>query len=473
VIAQLLNRRFVLDQLQLVQNELSKATTDRRTGGEPPGVTVPQEHIALAAEELEAARKREETRSTGQKSYDDDPDARRGAEPPPIDDSVFISSDPVISLLQSSLEEYFDSRAADLVEAKPPRDDDRRDGDDFVAITDQKLARSEVLPRRDDGRRYFDKFSETDPGWVASLFAMGVRKFRHRHPFNDKEPETVSISDKTRLILVGDWGTGLTRAVAVADQMRRVVEEGRKQEIEQHVIHLGDVYYSGWEREYRKRFLPHWPVDKDETGDLLTSWCLNGNHDMYCGGHAYFDFLLEDPRFARQQRNSFFALRNDYWDIIGMDTAYDDAGLRDPQAEWIAEKLADSKRRSMFLSHHQLFSAYEGPSVALQEKIGPYVGNRPVDVWFWGHEHRCVFYRDHQGVRNGRLIGNGGVPVYMTHPEDAEHKPPSFYEYRAFKRRLFEKWAFLGFAVVDLENDRAKVRYINEFGTVFQTETLP
>jgi hypothetical protein len=84
-----------------------------------------------------------------------------------------------------------------------------------------------------------------------------------------------------------------------------------------------------------------------------------------------------------------------------------------------------------------------------------------------------VFYQDHQGVRNARLIGNGGVPVYMTHREDAPHAAPSFYEYRAFRRRLFEKWAFLGFAVVDLENERAKVRYINEFGTVFQKETLP
>ncbi|HYJ04129.1 MAG TPA: metallophosphoesterase [Chthoniobacterales bacterium] len=464
----------MLNQLELVQNELASSTDDRRTGGGTPGLTVPQAEVAVAAEELEAARQREETRSTGQRNFDDaDPDARRGEEAAPIDDTVFISSDPVISLFQSSLEEYFDSRAEGMVEAKPPADDDRRGTDDFVAITDQKLALSDVLPREEDGRRYFEKFSVTDPRWVASLFAMGMRKFRHRHSFNDKKPVTVPVSNKARLILVGDWGTGLKRAVAVADGMRRIVDEGREQKIEQHVIHLGDVYYSGWEREYRNRFLPHWPIQKDETTDLLTSWCLNGNHDMYCGGHAYFDFLLADPRFARQQRNSFFALRNDYWDIIGLDTAYDDAGLHDPQAEWIAETLAGSNRRSMFLSHHQLFSAYEGPSVALQEKIGQYVANRPADVWFWGHEHRCVFYKDHQGVRNARLIGNGGVPVYMTHREDAEHKFPSFYEYRAFRRRLFEKWAFLGFAVVDLENDHATVRYINEFGTVFRRETLP
>jgi calcineurin-like phosphoesterase family protein len=471
MIAQVLNRRFVLDQLLRVQSELAAQVA--RPDEKLLPKTLPQEDITSAAAELDAASDREEKESSGQKNYDDDPEARRGEEAAPIDDSVYISSDPIVGLLQSALEEHFDSLAADLIETRPPRDDDRRgDGDDFVAITNRKLARSEVLPRRDDGRRFFEQFSETDPDWVASLLAMGIRKFRHRHPFNDKQPETVPIGNKARLILVGDWGTGIPRAIAVAEKMRQVIEEGQTQGIEQHVIHLGDVYYSGWEWEYRKRFLPYWPVQEGETGDGLTSWCLNGNHDMFSGGHAYFDFLLANERFVRQQRNSFFSLRNDNWDIIGMDTAYDDAGLGDPQAEWIAQTLSGSRRRSIFLSHHQLFSVFEGPSDVLQQKIGPYIADRPVDIWFWGHEHRCVFYRNHLGVRNARLIGNGGVPVYMTHKKDKPYIPPSFYEYRDFKRRLLEKWAFLGFAVVDLDNDRAQVRYIDEYGDVFQKETL-
>lgn len=471
MIAQVLNRSFVLDQLGLVQRELatSPAKPDEERLPEP----LSQEDIAYAAAALDAARSREETNSSGQKNYDDDPEARRGQEAAPIDDSVYISSDPIVGLLQSALEEHFDSRGADLIETKPPRDDERRAGDDFVAITDRKLARSDVLPRTDDGRRLFEQFSETDPDWVASLLAKGIRTFRHRRPFNDKRPDTVPIGNKARLVLVGDWGTGIPRAVKVAKQMRRVIEKGESQGIEQHVIHLGDVYYSGWKWEYRKRFLPHWPVREGETGDRLTSWCLNGNHDMFSGGHAYFDFLLADDRFTRQQRNSFFSLRNDHWDIIGMDTAHDDAGLRDPQTEWIAQTLSGSKRRSMFLSHHQLFSVFEKDSEPLKQKIGPYIAQRPVDIWFWGHEHRCVFYRDHLGVRNARLIGNGGVPVYMMHSKDRPYEPPAFYEYRDFKRRIIEKWAFLGFAVVDLENDRAQVRYIDEYGDEFQKETLP
>ena len=39
-----------------------------------------------------------------------------------------------------------------------------------------------------------------------------------------------------------------------------------------HAIHLGDVYYSGFAREYKNRFLRYWPVREDEadTGPLVS-----------------------------------------------------------------------------------------------------------------------------------------------------------------------------------------------------------
>jgi hypothetical protein len=42
--------------------------------------------------------------------------------------------------------------------------------------------------------------------------------------------------------------------------MRAELDAGIKAGLEQHVIHLGDVYYSGWEFEYRERLLKYWPV---------------------------------------------------------------------------------------------------------------------------------------------------------------------------------------------------------------------
>ena len=44
-----------------------------------------------------------------------------------------------------------------------------------------------------------------------------------------------------------------------------------------------------------------WPVTADQAGAGVTSWSLNGNHDMYSGGFGYFQTLLADPRFAAQR----------------------------------------------------------------------------------------------------------------------------------------------------------------------------
>lgn len=473
MIAQVLNRQFVLEQLEMVEAELAQPPDERRSVAEALPGDASEADFQAARQELAAARGKEAVESSGQQGYEAPAAERRGDAGAPIDDTVFISHDPHISILQSALDQYFEEQAADQVEDETTVDDGRRSGggSDFVAVTPLKIAGNEPQQSDLDGRRVFNKFSETDPRWVASLFAMGARWFRKRHRFNTKPADPVTISDRARLIIVGDWGSGLPRAVAVGQQMRKVLEQGRDAGLDQHVIHLGDVYYSGWQREYEKHFLPSWPVRVEEA-DKFGSWNLNGNHDMYAGGHAYFDYLLADPRFARQQGSSFFSLSNSHWDILGLDTAYEDEGLEDPQAEWIARTLENSSRKSMLLSHHQLFSAYEKPCEPLRKKISPFLERHPVDVWFWGHEHRCVLYKEHQGVKNARLIGNGGVPVYMTHREDEALKEPAIYEYRKFIDGGFEKWAYFGFAVVDLDGKKAAVRYIDEFGTEFKNEEL-
>jgi hypothetical protein len=88
MIPQVLNRQFVLEQLEAVLAELEKPFDDRRgTASELPASASSAEYDA-AARELGAAQQREELQSSGQHGYDDDPDARRGQEPAPIDDST-------------------------------------------------------------------------------------------------------------------------------------------------------------------------------------------------------------------------------------------------------------------------------------------------------------------------------------------------------------------------------------------------
>jgi hypothetical protein len=74
---------------------------------------------------------------------------------------------------------------------------------------------------------------------------------------NDR-PHPIEVPEQFRLLVVGDWGTGLPRAQKVAEQMRKVLLKGQADGLTaQHVVHLGDVYYSGWDHEYRRRFLPY------------------------------------------------------------------------------------------------------------------------------------------------------------------------------------------------------------------------
>lgn len=461
MITQVLNRDFVLRQLEKVKTELEKPADARRTATDlPHNPTEAEKEVAVKT--LIDAKAHEDQSTSGQVGYDNSSE-RRGEASAPIDDTAFISHDPDISLLQTALTEYYYTQgAAKLIPKKKPSD--RRGGGDFQPVGARDIADAKAIPQKQtDGRRLFEQYSLTDIRWVASLYAKAVTAKNGRHPFNEKPAAPLMIANRVRLILVGDWGSGLPRAINVAGQMKKLIQEGAAAGLEQHVIHLGDVYYSGWPEEYRRNFLPHWPVAAAEAGQKLMSWCLNGNHDMYSGGHGYYDTALADPRFGRQERSSFFSLHNDHWDLFGLDTAYEDAGLYGPQLEWL-KSTRRTRKRSLLMSHHQLFSAYESRSKILTEKIGPYLSSNPVDSWFWGHEHRCIWYKESEGIKYPRLVGHGGVPVYMTHGKDSGYKEPALYENREYIKHGLERWAYFGFAVLDLDGRNASVRYISETG---------
>ncbi len=92
-----------------------------------------------------------------------------------------------------------------------------------------------------------------------------------------------------RIGLAGDWGTGTDEAFKVATLIEQFSPH--------YTIHLGDVYFVGDPREVGENFLgiakPHsrytpctWP--KGSKG----AFALNGNHEMYARGNAYFDSML-------------------------------------------------------------------------------------------------------------------------------------------------------------------------------------
>jgi hypothetical protein len=473
MISDVLDRRFVLEQFRMLSRQLAKDAAGRDGGGPGAEDVGGSDYVQASAIVAETLAK-EEAAPTASEGSGPLPAGRRGGAAQPIENRSFMSGDPVVSIFQSALEFYFDHpRSKENATAEAVMRGGRRTSVPTPPVSSRDLVGRERSPGPSN-RRVFDAFSISDPAWVSSLVAMGIGKFRSPHPFNRDPAPAARLADRCRVVLVGDWGSGIPRAQKVGAEMRKEVEDCLANGIECHVVHLGDVYYSGWDYEYRNRFLRHWPVKPGEE-DRVGSWSLNGNHDMYSGGHAYFGTLLADPRFRRQNRSSFFRLFTSHWQLLGLDTAWDENGLKDPQASWVEHVVAENPQRTMLLTHHQLFSAYEdGPDVGhvMRQKLADVLEGGRIDAAIWGHEHRCVLHRAHGGVKYGRLVGHGGVPVYMTHGDGDDYPSPAFHEDRRFIQSGLERWAYMGFAVLDIDGAGLQARYLDEDGRLDKTETF-
>jgi Calcineurin-like phosphoesterase len=331
-------------------------------------------------------------------------------------------------------------------------------------------------------------FTPDDPDWYVFI-AKGVleRLAEGNAPFNETPAEYDGVAEDARLVIVGDWGTGLPRARNVAAQMRESIGEAVAARRQVHVLHLGDVYYSGLETEDQRRFLDLWPVTQEQADAGVTSWSLNGNHDMYSGGFGYFGTLLRDPRFRRQRSpdgkpTSFFRLRSPSWDFIGIDTSWDtdvtSAGkvgvLTDPQGSYVAAAAAQSSRKLVLFSHHQLLSVYDQADIGstLPAKLAPVLNGNRVTAWWWGHEHRAIAYEAAAGIRYPRCLGNGGVPVLPDPAPPAGSKPAiTWHSTRSVREDGQERTRF-GFAVLDLSPDRIEVAYVDDDGHIPYTEAI-
>jgi hypothetical protein len=244
---------------------------------------------------------------------------------------------------------------------------------------------------------YEAKFDNLDPGWTWSLHAWlkGLRK--HAFVVADAAPQ--AISNDYRMALLSDWGTGLYGAPVCAKSIER---DPRRIDL---VVHLGDVYYAGDDNETKDRFLAFWPHRED-----ALSRALNGNHEMYTGGNGYFELILR--QFT--QPTSYFALRNDHWLLVALDTAYAEHDLHGDQAGWLIELArANPEHRILLFSHHQPFSYFDSGGPKLVHKLSPLLMQGRVSAWYWGHEHACVRYDPHPVWKlHGRCVGHSGFPYF-------------------------------------------------------------
>ena len=237
--------------------------------------------------------------------------------------------------------------------------------------------------------------------------------------------------------LIADWGTGLDDANWLLSEMMQ-----RKPDV---LIHLGDIYYAGTASENRANFLN--PMDS--VAPNIPIYTLSGNHDMYSGGAPYYSLLSQlnaTPALRPyQQKASYFCLRSANWQILAMDTGLHDGDplnvttnltFLDPQeAAWHIDKLKNTGgRRTILLSHHQLFTAFGGGvgqgsngkplayNPNLYSTFAPYLGR--IALWLWGHEHNFeIFFHPLSARRKAAALGAAAIPCLKlgkslrTHPK--------------------------------------------------------
>jgi hypothetical protein len=281
----------------------------------------------------------------------------------------------------------------------------------------------------------------------------------------------VVIADDARMVLFGDWGSGIRNARILAQRIRESdVKSAINDQKELHVVHLGDAYYAGLPKEYAKRFTPYWPVDAKADATKVFSWTIPGNHDMYAGNRGFYQMLDVDRRFYAQKKCSYFLLENEYWQIFGLDTASDpqdwrgDIGvLNQTQLDWI-EKRRDGFKRSILLSHHQPFCAYSDVGGQLASQIDWLLQEDSVAAWFWGHDHHCAVYQPHLNILRPVLLGHAGFPARLKPPRAGS--PSIEFAWEATQKRRFIGRTYLkfGYATLQFQAKNVSVRLIDLAG---------
>jgi hypothetical protein len=278
------------------------------------------------------------------------------------------------------------------------------------------------------------KASTCDPTWATTieeyLQYFGPSGIRKQIPYlraASVGPKTIELKANAVVALVGDWGTGAQPATQI---LKHIAES--KPDV---LVHLGDIYYSGTPSECASNFTSLIQSYLRSSNPRLAAYTLAGNHDMYCGGIGYYELIQHLNPEPFKQPASFFCLRSEdeKWQLLAMDTGLHDYSplsvddvvtfLEEDELEWHCARIKEFPGRTILLSHHQLFSAFSPigkPSQkGVRSSVNPLllkafnsmVNSGAISAWFWGHEHTLSVYEEFAGLKRGRCLGHGAVPV--------------------------------------------------------------
>jgi predicted phosphodiesterase len=293
-----------------------------------------------------------------------------------------------------------------------------------------------------------------DPNWSEAIVKW-LEYIDHHADFGTT-PTLITMPNDVVLAIAGDWGTGTTEADAPARSVANAMSDVRAD----YTVHLGDVYYAGTDTD-EQNHMSSWPQGR------LGSFALNSNHEMYSGAFGYFSELQRN--FPKQQGTSYFALQNDAWLVIGLDSAYNadrfklymEGQLDQSQLDWIASLLKG--KRVIVLSHHEGIDAATNEKTALYQQVRNALGRDP-DYWYWGHEHNGVCYRP-LGEFHGRCVGHGALPCGVA-SELVDNANVAWYETKIAQDSNYPERVLNGFVKITLHGDMITERFIGEDASV-------
>jgi hypothetical protein len=330
-------------------------------------------------------------------------------------------------------------------------------------------------------------YESLDVGWTESAVCW----LEHFSPDTKQlfrtTPPTIAMAGDISIAIAGDWGTGfdyrtdgmLTPAQKVAGQISAHTPT--------YTFHLGDVYYAGTQIEEQQKFIGNWPAG------ALGSFTLNSNHEMYSGAKGYYS-VLDDVggKFAAQNKNSYFALTNKDWLVLGLDTAYhadeihlyQHGFLDSDQCAFIDQLIAAEgmPKRVILLTHHNGLSVDGMTPSALWGQVASRFAGFEL-WWYWGHMHAGIVYSDRDtrgqtqsnssggGVVHARCAGHGAVPA--GEPDSLVANPGVvWHENRKVADLLYQGRVYNGFVSLTLNGADLTEELVDEDGATVYARTF-
>ncbi|HLW78770.1 MAG TPA: metallophosphoesterase [Terriglobia bacterium] len=338
------------------------------------------------------------------------------------------------------------------------------------------------------------KYQSLDPAWTEALAVCLESFLTGKHPFLTT-PKTFAIPNAVQIGIAGDWGTGDWRTAA---------NPAPSTDVKTHMaflqpnltIHLGDVYYAGTSDQEKHLLVDIWPRGS------LGSLTLNSNHEMYSGAKPYFDQALTSSAFSfgvplvsggtsqpEPQTASYFALENDNWVVVGLDSAYYSDGEHlymdgslypssgpQVQLDFLREQVAKNKKMLLLTHHNGLTDDGSATNTLWTQVMSAFPQGEGPDYWYWGHVHAGIVYKPQPPQAGGpgqvlcRCSGHAALP-WGEATELAGKPNVLWYETRSAKDPDIPERVLNGFTMLYLDGPEIDEVFYDENGGVAWANT--